>query len=70
MGLNEAEIASRYETARKLKVDQDEFCESAMNGKWGAIKGKKFPEDLQWESLVDILRGRDTAVYARGTVAR
>ncbi|KAI0769727.1 hypothetical protein BD413DRAFT_613748 [Trametes elegans] len=51
-------VREAYETARKLKVEQDDFCESALNGKWGAVKGKTFPEDLQWESLVDILRGR------------
>ncbi|THU91950.1 composite domain of metallo-dependent hydrolase [Dendrothele bispora CBS 962.96] len=49
-----------YETARKIKVQQDDFCSAALSGDWGTIGGStaKFPEDLQWEALVDVLRGR------------
>ncbi|KAG5220251.1 Carbohydrate esterase family protein [Salix suchowensis] len=45
-----------YETARKIKVSQDEFCAKAQAGLWNEIGD--FPEDLQWEALVDVLRGR------------
>ncbi|KAJ7600925.1 carbohydrate esterase family 9 protein [Mycena floridula] len=46
-----------YETARQLKEKQDDYCEAALSGNWAAAAGK-FPEDLQWEMLVDVLRGR------------
>ncbi|KAJ4479027.1 hypothetical protein J3R30DRAFT_3403875 [Lentinula aciculospora] len=45
-----------YEEARKLKVKQDAFCEKAVAGQWDALG--KFPQDLQWEALVDVLRGK------------
>ena len=47
-----------YETARKIKVAQDEYCEAASTGKWDDIEGKEFPNDLKWEALVDVLRGK------------
>ncbi|KAK2464537.1 hypothetical protein APHAL10511_003444 [Amanita phalloides] len=61
-----------YNEARKIKDAQDEFCVHVEAGEWDAIEGdalghknKKgkgklpaFPEDLQWESLVDVLRGK------------
>ncbi|KAI0645593.1 hypothetical protein C8Q79DRAFT_1010536 [Trametes meyenii] len=51
-------VRDAYETARKIKVAQDNFCSHALSGDWSAIKGVQFPESLQWESLVEILRGR------------
>ncbi|KAF8525610.1 hypothetical protein BU17DRAFT_41726 [Hysterangium stoloniferum] len=45
-----------YNEARKIKDAQDEFCAVAEAGKWKRLG--KWPEDLQWESLVDVLRGR------------
>ena len=45
-----------YEHARKLKVSQDEFCAKAKRGEWAGLGA--FPEDLQWEALVDVIRGR------------
>ncbi|KZT72054.1 composite domain of metallo-dependent hydrolase [Daedalea quercina L-15889] len=45
-----------YETARKIKVSQDEYCAKATAGEWTGLGA--FPEDLQWEALVDVLRGR------------
>ena len=61
-----------YNEARKVKEAQDQFCKHAEAGEWDMLesdltghKGKKkhknlpaFPEDLQWESLVDVLRGK------------
>ncbi|KAL0956502.1 hypothetical protein HGRIS_002646 [Hohenbuehelia grisea] len=46
-----------YETARKIKDSQDEFCAKAEAGLWNELEGD-FPEDLRWEALVDVLRGR------------
>ncbi|KAG2015465.1 hypothetical protein CC2G_008735 [Coprinopsis cinerea AmutBmut pab1-1] len=45
-----------YDTARKIKVSQDEYCAKALAGQWDGLGS--FPEDLQWEALVDVLRGR------------
>lgn len=47
---------SRYNTAFQLKKKQDEYCSKAMTGQWTGLGD--FPEDLQWEALVDVLRGR------------
>ncbi|KAJ7474692.1 hypothetical protein FB451DRAFT_274443 [Mycena latifolia] len=45
-----------YNEARKIKDAQDAFCAAAENGLWD---GKSpYPENFQWEALVDVLRGR------------
>ncbi|KAJ3740867.1 hypothetical protein DFH05DRAFT_1528666 [Lentinula detonsa] len=45
-----------YEEARKLKVKQDAYCAKAVAGQWKDLGD--FPQDLQWEALVDVLRGK------------
>ncbi|TFK91320.1 composite domain of metallo-dependent hydrolase [Polyporus arcularius HHB13444] len=45
-----------YEKARQIKVAQDDFCAKAKRGDWVGLG--QYPEDLQWEALVDVLRGR------------
>ncbi|KAH7911300.1 composite domain of metallo-dependent hydrolase [Hygrophoropsis aurantiaca] len=45
-----------YDTARKIKESQDNYCSKALAGQWRDLGD--FPEDLQWEALVDVLRGR------------
>lgn len=45
-----------YNTASKIKESQDEYCSKAIAGQWDDLG--EFPEDLQWEALVDVLRGR------------
>ncbi|KAF9220135.1 hypothetical protein BS17DRAFT_787951 [Gyrodon lividus] len=47
-----------YDTARKLRDQQDSFCAKAEAGSWKELADSSFPEDLQWEALVDVLRGR------------
>ncbi|KAJ7054512.1 carbohydrate esterase family 9 protein [Mycena amicta] len=47
---------SAYETARIVKEQQDAYCSKALAGEWTGLG--KFPENLQWEALVDVLRGR------------
>jgi hypothetical protein len=50
---------SSFEMARKIKVSQDEYCERALESdKKGATMSEKFPDDLEWEALVDVLRGK------------
>ncbi|TFY55471.1 hypothetical protein EVG20_g9306 [Dentipellis fragilis] len=48
---------SAYAEAQKIKGAQDAYCEKAQAGLWGSLSGQ-FPEDLKWEALVDVLRGR------------
>ena len=47
-----------YNKAREIKAAQDSYCAKVDAGKFDEIRNTPFPEDLQWESLVDILRGR------------
>jgi hypothetical protein len=50
------EFRKAYNEARKLKESQDRFCAKAEAGLWSDLA--EFPEDLQWEALVDVLRGK------------
>ncbi|KAJ6483842.1 hypothetical protein C8R47DRAFT_1217531 [Mycena vitilis] len=45
-----------YDAARKIRDAQDVFCARAEVGLWDGKAA--FPESLQWEALVDVLRGR------------
>jgi hypothetical protein len=45
-----------YYEARKIKESQDAYCAGARKGHWNKLG--EFPESLQWEALVDVLRGR------------
>ncbi|KAG6828905.1 hypothetical protein H0H92_006356 [Tricholoma furcatifolium] len=57
-----------YESARKIRDAQDAFCarvESVQQRSWLPWSSSNsvaslgaFPQDLQWEALVDVLRGR------------
>ncbi|KAH7106017.1 hypothetical protein BKA62DRAFT_348554 [Auriculariales sp. MPI-PUGE-AT-0066] len=53
-------LRSAYADARKLLKKQNSFCASAEAGLWGQIGalGTQFPDDLELEALVDVLRGR------------
>ncbi|THG99949.1 hypothetical protein EW026_g2520 [Hermanssonia centrifuga] len=46
-----------YDKARQIKNTQDQYCTKALAGEWKGL-APDFPEDLQWEALVDVLRGR------------
>ena len=45
-----------YDTARQIKESQDAFCARALEDNWDGLGA--FPEELQYEALVDVLRGR------------
>ncbi|KAG5639408.1 hypothetical protein H0H81_002940 [Sphagnurus paluster] len=45
-----------YKKASDIKEKQDEYCSLAMAGKWKGLG--EYPEDIQWEALVDVVRGR------------
>ncbi|KAK4704844.1 hypothetical protein P7C70_g1364, partial [Phenoliferia sp. Uapishka_3] len=50
---------SALEKARSIKISQDEYCEKAVQASArGDILEEKFPYDLEWEALVDVLRGK------------
>lgn len=50
-------MSCSYNKAHEIKVAQDEYCASALAGEWEGL-APEFPEDYQWEALVDVLRGR------------
>ncbi|KAJ6577402.1 carbohydrate esterase family 9 protein [Mycena capillaripes] len=45
-----------YNTATQIKGKQDEYCSKILANEWEGMG--EFPESLQWEALVDVLRGR------------
>ena len=49
---------SAYNEARKIKQAQDDYCMQAEAGLWEDIAEQSYPDSLQWEMLVDVLRGR------------
>ncbi|PBK99152.1 carbohydrate esterase family 9 protein [Armillaria gallica] len=49
-------LRNGYEKARQIKEKQDDYCAKALSGNWQSLGA--FPEELQWEALVDVLRGR------------
>lgn len=46
-----------YDEARKILEKQDDYCLKAEAGLWDELPAE-FPESLQWEALVDVLRGK------------
>lgn len=52
----ETDITDRYDTARKIRDSQDQYCSKALAGEWTDLG--ELPDELQWEALVDVLRGR------------
>ncbi|KAG6841872.1 hypothetical protein C0991_005602 [Blastosporella zonata] len=42
--------------ARNIKDTQDKYCAKVLSHQWDDLG--EYPEDLQWEALVDVLRGR------------
>jgi imidazolonepropionase-like amidohydrolase len=47
---------SAYSKAQSIKLAQDAYCAKAQAGEWEGLG--KFPRELQWEALVEVLRGR------------
>jgi len=50
-------LRTAYTEAMKIKLAQDEYCANAENGLWNSLAAP-FPDDLKWEMLVDVLRGK------------
>lgn len=48
-----------YNEAKKVKDDQDAVCRKVEAEDWESLCDQDlFPESLEWESLVEVLRGR------------
>ena len=45
-----------YDKARQLKESQDAYCGKVLNNDFVGVG--PFPEELKYEAIVDILRGR------------
>jgi hypothetical protein len=60
---------SRYDKARQIKEAQDAYCGRALAGQWDHLGASSFPEDLQWEPLVAILRGQVKVTLADAKAA-
>ncbi|KAL5495679.1 hypothetical protein ACEPAI_1142 [Sanghuangporus weigelae] len=50
------ELRAIYDRARRIKEKQESYCARALEDEWDEFGA--FPEDLQLEALVDVLRGR------------
>ncbi|KAI1658384.1 hypothetical protein F4813DRAFT_395741 [Daldinia decipiens] len=46
-----------YDHARQLKQEQDRWCEAASTAKGLASITHEYPRSLEWQTLVDVLRG-------------
>ncbi|KAJ7490396.1 carbohydrate esterase family 9 protein [Mycena galericulata] len=49
-------LRSAYAEAQRILAAQDVFCSNVESGRWDSLG--PFPENLQFEMLVDVLRGR------------
>ncbi|KAJ7056657.1 carbohydrate esterase family 9 protein [Mycena amicta] len=45
-----------YNTAKQIQKQQDDYCSRVMSNDWDGLGD--FPDNLQWEALVDVVRGR------------
>lgn len=53
-----------YNEAKKVKDEQDAICQKVEAEQWDSLCDEdKFPESLEWESLVDVLRGKVKVSY-------
>ncbi|KAI1377768.1 composite domain of metallo-dependent hydrolase [Hypoxylon crocopeplum] len=54
-----------YDNARRLKREQDRWCEAASTAKGAMLITQEYPRSLEWQTLVDVLRG-DMRVNVHG----
>ncbi|KAI0852767.1 hypothetical protein F5Y00DRAFT_272417 [Daldinia vernicosa] len=54
-----------YDNARRVKQEQDRWCEAASTAKGLASITHEYPRSLEWQTLVDVLRG-DVRVNVHG----
>lgn len=61
-------LRSAYNEARKIKLEQDLFCQKVEAGLWDSVDGH-FPNNFKWEMLVDVLRGRVKVCSLRALIS-
>lgn len=54
-----------YDNARRVKQEQDQWCEAASTAKGLTSITHEYPRSLEWQTLVDVLRG-DVRVNVHG----
>ncbi|KAI0841222.1 composite domain of metallo-dependent hydrolase [Hypoxylon sp. FL0890] len=54
-----------YDNARRVKQEQDRWCETASTAKGLKSITREYPRSLEWQTLVDVLRG-DVHVNVHG----
>ncbi|KAI0111757.1 hypothetical protein F4814DRAFT_423498 [Daldinia grandis] len=54
-----------YDNARRVKQEQDRWCEAVATAKGLASMALEYPRSLEWQTLVDVLRG-DVRVNVHG----
>ncbi|KAK6957921.1 hypothetical protein Daesc_000711 [Daldinia eschscholtzii] len=54
-----------YDNARRVKQEQDRWCEAASTEKGLSSITSEYPRSLEWQTLVDVLRG-DVRVNVHG----
>ncbi|KAF7352632.1 Carbohydrate esterase family 9 protein [Mycena venus] len=60
-------LRSAYAEARNIRAEQDAYCQKVEAGLWDSLG--PFPENLRFESLVDVLRGKvKVAAQCQGAV--
>ncbi len=48
-----------FNSAKELKLKQDDFCAKVKDAQSkGDVLEERFPDDLEWEALTDVLRGK------------
>lgn len=48
-----------FNSAKDLKLKQDDFCAKVKDAQLkGDVLDERFPDDLEWEALTDVLRGK------------
>lgn len=54
-----------YESARRVKLEQDQWCAAASEATGPCSISQEYPRSLEWQTLVDVLRG-DVNVNVHG----
>lgn len=54
-----------YEAARRVKAEQDRWCDAAASPAGRQLLASEYPRSLEWQTLVDVLRG-DVRVHVHG----
>ena len=53
---------ARYDTARAIRIAQDDYCEKALSGDWTSLSSQRFPESLKWQPRWTVRMGLEEMV--------